>query len=383
MRKILIIFIIAISYNNIIAQDKFDLINKSLQKLNQIDCLYYKSNNGSSAPYDTVINNTYTMYSNLKMNDLDTLIGANFNAYLEDSTKIYMSYQDSILNHYDWDSQNVRIDTLRPDNIFLMTPFYPMIKGLFEYVNRNRDSISINIEKEKDLYKIGLIFKNKYVRAQRKPIVRKNDKTSYKYYIWIDKTNMPIKFLCKRPNQVSSEEILWYKQIKNVELSGTYLPDNFSIYNRHEKRATAADLEGKVAKFWNLSDSNGNPFKISDYRGQNLLLEFTSIGCGHCQAAIPFLNSFTKNFKDKDFQVLSIMANYENADRIKRYETINNFDYKLLKAKENTFSNYNISGVPVFVIINPNGIIEKAFIGYSKEITDKKIIKYANKMCSK
>ncbi len=73
--------------------------------------------------------------------------------------------------------------------------------------------------------------------------------------------------------------------------------------------------EGTPAPDFTLPGVDGNTYKLSDYRGKVVLLEFMAPWCPHCQADAPIFNQVAQNFQGQDVQVLAVSATTENKDR--------------------------------------------------------------------
>lgn len=130
----------------------------------------------------------------------------------------------------------------------------------------------------------------------------------------------------------------------------------------------SADLErekkvgiGAVAFDFELPDAEGNIFKLSDYRGKYVLIEFTASWCGWCKKEIPYLQRLYKETKGKNLEMFTI---YVDKDR----ETwLNDMDAHPLpwpvlcdlKATDGPApKGYNVHGIPAIYLIAPDGTIK-------------------------
>ena len=64
-------------------------------------------------------------------------------------------------------------------------------------------------------------------------------------------------------------------------------------------RNMAANLTGKKAPEWTLNDIKERPVSLSDLKSKVILVNITGIGCGACQASIPFLERTEKKVPKK------------------------------------------------------------------------------------
>lgn len=378
-----VFFSIFILIGNTYSQSIDEMLNKSLDMVNTLNCISYKSQDGSSAPYDSVIMNHYVVYRKTMNDPNDQIIGERFLLYLEDTTKIYSSYYNGIVSWYNWDKKIISIDTLN-EKRRIMTPFFTQVRGLLKYIINNKDSVLCQVNEYADSIKFSFAFKDKLVELDKSPSIFPKANIVSKYFLWTKKDFMPYKLKRQLPHHTSFEKILNIANSDSTEIiekqTGIYLPEGFKIENKKGFEITTTVLEGKEAPNWVLKNTEGKIISLSDYMGKNLLLEFTGIGCGYCHLAIPFLNKFTNDYKYKGFNVLSIESFSNNIAGIKRYKEINKMIFEFLISDKETVTNYKILGVPVFVLVNKNGMIEKVFVGYSKGETDKLIMGAADKM---
>ena len=132
---------------------------------------------------------------------------------------------------------------------------------------------------------------------------------------------------------------------------------------------------GVMAYDFTLEDLEGNTYKLSDYRGKYVLLEFSASWCGWCKLEIPFLETVYKNTQGKNFVMFTINLDDERGkweEDVKHY----NLPWKVisdLKAFESPVAkSYNVSGIPMIYLIDPEGKIKE------KGLRREEMIEYIN-----
>lgn len=378
----LIFGFVLINFTNISSQSINKLLEQAIEKIDLLKCISYKSIKGSSAPYDSVLINQYSSFYKVMIEPKDLLIGARFISY-NDSSKIDFSYNNYISVRYDWENKTAILDTLKQTRPTLHSPFYIKVRELLKYVIKNMDSIKCQVNKYKDTLQFTFEIKNKLAEFFNMiPSLFQKEGVVSSYSIWTNKDLFPFKFKRKMPHQTSIEEVIKVYDYNCDDIVdkqfGVYLPYGFSIIDKQGDKIMTVELEGKVAPNWSLKNLDGKIIQLSDYKGKNLLVVFTGVGCGHCHLALPFLNKFYDEYKDNGFNIVSIESFSDNITVLKRYKDMNNINYEFLLADKATTSNYKIVAVPVFILINKNGLIEKVFTGYKKVETDREIIDYVN-----
>lgn len=63
---------------------------------------------------------------------------------------------------------------------------------------------------------------------------------------------------------------------------------------------------GSKAPDFEMEDVEGNPRKLSDFKGKYVLLDFWASWCMPCRAEHPFLRELYKNYKEKGFEIFAV-----------------------------------------------------------------------------
>lgn len=146
------------------------------------------------------------------------------------------------------------------------------------------------------------------------------------------------------------------------------------LVNGLNGKASSAN-PGDQAIDFTLKDINGQEYKLSDFKGNMVVLNYFTTWCEPCLEEAPELEAFGTEYKDAK---LLILAKGETSKRIKKY--IDKTDSKLtylLDTKEETAKAYQVVGQPETIIIDENGIIRERFSGPT---TKKKLIAMIEKI---
>lgn len=127
---------------------------------------------------------------------------------------------------------------------------------------------------------------------------------------------------------------------------------------------TIAAQLGHTAPDFELTTLTGERIKLSDYRGQTVILNFWATWCPPCRAEMPHMQSFHENQPN----IVLLAVNLTKQD--KGIGTITEFveDYGLtftipLDENGKIGELYQINTIPTSYIINPDGIIREKVIG--------------------
>jgi len=131
----------------------------------------------------------------------------------------------------------------------------------------------------------------------------------------------------------------------------------------HEASSHDSDLikAGQPAPDFTAQTINGEPFRLSNFRGKWVLLDFWSTWCGLCKAETPHLKNIYELFgKDKRFVMIGISID-DNINEPKKYAIEN--DLRWIQGfvgqrwKAPVLKQYGIHGIPSIMLIDPKGIV--------------------------
>jgi thiol-disulfide isomerase/thioredoxin len=131
------------------------------------------------------------------------------------------------------------------------------------------------------------------------------------------------------------------------------------------------DLEGR----------DGGGIRVSQLRGNVVLVNFWATWCGPCRAELPLLQDLYNKYSDRNFTVLAVNVDNDR-DRVAPYLKTNNLTLPIYYANANDVSALTWQGIPTSFIVAPDGRLEKAYVGYSPNIEKEwieRVDKYAKK----
>ncbi|PQJ77918.1 redoxin family protein [Polaribacter porphyrae] len=331
-----------------------DVLTDYKNKLNSIEKISYNMQKIDTFSSGTIWNKKGKAL--LEKNKNDTIFGFSYYAInlKHNSASIYNKY-----NHFGIENDTKEFEQEQAGLYVLGSPGGQMVyKDIFNF---DEEAISKDLEVTEDTYKITyhLADNKQYNIVSRKKVIEIDKETNllrrvhtYHFseianhkqtstYIFSDvKTNETIQKTVEEQLAVLAD----YKQILPEEiipnkLLGTHLP-KINLQNLISKKVESLQTE-KV-----------------------ILIDFWEVWCGYCIQSFPKVDELAKKYKD--LKVIGIVTeNEEQAVRLveKKDVTFTN----LLGTKEllNTFS---VNSFPRYFLIDKNGIIQKEYHGFSKDI---------------
>ncbi len=126
-----------------------------------------------------------------------------------------------------------------------------------------------------------------------------------------------------------------------------------------------------------MTDLLGKTHRLTDYKGMYLLLDFWSVGCGPCIAAMPELDAIADSLSSR-LKVISINMD-EKRELWKKFlekktpATINLNDDMGMAGLA---ARYGVNGIPHYVMISPEGVIVDHWVGYEAKELTKRVKKF-------
>ena len=136
------------------------------------------------------------------------------------------------------------------------------------------------------------------------------------------------------------------------------------------------ELEHKpIAPRFSLPDMQDKQRELSDYLGKPVIISFWGTWCPPCRKEIPYFNRASEKLKDDDIVMLFVNIN-EAKETIEAF--IKKVPIKLTILRDETaeqLANWNLTGLPVTFILDPEGRVAYQAMGErawdSDEILDK------------
>ena len=126
------------------------------------------------------------------------------------------------------------------------------------------------------------------------------------------------------------------------------------LFSSSASYAATEKLSGKAANF-TLKSRSGENIKLSELRGQVVMLNFWASWCGPCRKEMPLLEQIHKKYKRLGFTILGVNVE-ENTSAAKNYLKDVKVSFPILWDTTNKTSKlYNVSAMPTTILIDRNG----------------------------
>jgi len=123
--------------------------------------------------------------------------------------------------------------------------------------------------------------------------------------------------------------------------------------------------KGQPSPKFNYPDTNGKNISLDDLKGKYVYVDVWATWCGPCKREIPFLKELDDEYEGKDLAIVSLSIDkMENKDKwLKMIKDQELQGIQILADKDwnsDFVTSYNITGIPRFILIDPEGNIYDA-----------------------
>lgn len=122
---------------------------------------------------------------------------------------------------------------------------------------------------------------------------------------------------------------------------------------------------GSEAPGWNLKTPKGSEVSLASLRGKVVVLDFWATWCGPCRRAMPGIQEVHEKFQGKPVAIIGLNC-WERAGAKTtpaKFMKDNGYTYGLLLNGDEVAKAYNVSGIPTFYVIGPDGKIVHRAVG--------------------
>jgi peroxiredoxin len=142
-----------------------------------------------------------------------------------------------------------------------------------------------------------------------------------------------------------------------VVIVGAYL----SISTCQTRRLIGADT---AAPDFSMASLDGSTISLMDLRGKPVLVHFWATWCGVCRQELGALNAVFSDL-GSDARLVSVVADSEDVDRLKRFVIEHDFEYPVLLGTPEVLAHYGVDTFPTNYFLDESGRVSARTIGMS------------------
>jgi peroxiredoxin len=118
-----------------------------------------------------------------------------------------------------------------------------------------------------------------------------------------------------------------------------------------------------------LTDESGKSVRLSDRKGQVVLVNFWATWCGGCQVEIPWFRDLYNDHKNAGLDAIGISMDSDGWTSVKPYLNEKPIPYTIVIGNDSTAKDFHVTAMPVTVLIDREGKIAATHSGIIAKAT--------------
>ncbi|WP_118838034.1 TlpA family protein disulfide reductase [Salinibacter ruber] len=124
-------------------------------------------------------------------------------------------------------------------------------------------------------------------------------------------------------------------------------------------------LQGESAPDFSLEQMNGEPFRLSDHRGEIVVVNFWATWCPPCRKEIPGFIQLQKEFGTEEVTILGISLDDQGFEAVRPYAEEMGINYPLVVGSNRLTRKYGgVRALPTSFVVGPEGTVQYARPGF-------------------
>lgn len=156
---------------------------------------------------------------------------------------------------------------------------------------------------------------------------------------------------------------------QQVNADPSMLPDVKKAFEQHMPGRDFKDFVNntlvrswKTAPDFELTGPDGKKYKLSDYRGKWLLIDFWGTWCQPCRRELPEIEKVAQSLRNNTESAFLSIACHDTPEKVTNFMQLEKYTFPVAMSNGKVEVNYKVSGYPSKIIVSPDGhMLEIAF----------------------
>ncbi|GIN85617.1 thiol-disulfide oxidoreductase ResA [Heyndrickxia sporothermodurans] len=158
--------------------------------------------------------------------------------------------------------------------------------------------------------------------------------------------------------------------VRTVILAVLIAAVSYTLYANLTKGSRGKINVGDQAPNFVLKDMDGKKYRLSDFKGKGVFLNFWGTWCEPCKEEMPYMVDLYKDFQKQGVEILAVNVG-ESDFLVNKFKKNYQLNFPVLVDKSRDVQNaYGIDPIPTSFFIDPNGKVKQIII---KTMTKKEI----------
>lgn len=133
----------------------------------------------------------------------------------------------------------------------------------------------------------------------------------------------------------------------------------------------ASGLLGQAAPDFALKSSSGENLRLSEYRGDVVMINFWATWCGPCRQEMPLLDELYSRYQRVGFSLLGVNIDDDSSKAMNMVSELGVSFPVLFDARKEVSKLYSVDAMPVTVLLDREGTVRHVHQGYKPGYEEK------------
>ena len=133
----------------------------------------------------------------------------------------------------------------------------------------------------------------------------------------------------------------------------------------------SSGLEGSAAPDFALKSSTGKNLRLSEYRGDVVMINFWATWCGPCRQEMPLLDELYQRYERVGFNLLGVNIDDDSRRAMQMIDELGVKFPVLFDVRKEVSKLYEVEAMPVTVLVDREGNVRYVHHGYKPGYEDK------------
>ena len=133
----------------------------------------------------------------------------------------------------------------------------------------------------------------------------------------------------------------------------------------------SSGMEGQVAPDFALKSTTGENLRLSEYRGDVVMINFWATWCGPCRQEMPLLDELYARYHRVGFNLLGVNIDDDTTRALRMVEELDLHFPVVFDTRKEVSRLYNIEAMPATILVDREGKIRHVHHGYKPGYEDK------------
>lgn len=133
----------------------------------------------------------------------------------------------------------------------------------------------------------------------------------------------------------------------------------------------SSGMEGQVAPDFVLKSTSGENLRLSEYRGDVVMINFWATWCGPCRQEMPLLDELYRRYHRVGFHLLGVNIDDDTTRALRMVEELDLHFPVVFDTRKEVSRLYNVEAMPATILVDREGNIRHVHHGYKPGYEDK------------